>query len=121
MKKTLMLGLVGLMLLVLPAFMGRSEALDFFVPNLDVTGTLANSKFIFTGKKFAGDFCAGSQAGFPQGMVIVYTGNDPAARSVSITTNGQDPGTRIPAPTNNGLQCTDTDLGAIHKFVGTPD
>jgi hypothetical protein len=54
-------------------------------------------------------------------MVVVYTGSDPAAPTEVITTNGENPGTRVAAPTNNGLDCTDTIKGAINEYSGTTD
>jgi hypothetical protein len=110
-----------MVLLALPGVMGGADALLFYVPDNDVTGTLANSKFVFTGKKVSAEFCSGSRTGVSQGMVVVYTGSDPAAQTVVITTNGETPGTRIPAPTDNGTDCTDTDLGAITEFSGTAE
>jgi hypothetical protein len=121
MRKYTLLGLAGLVLLGLPGVMGGADALLLYVPASDVTGTLANSKFVFTGKKFDGDFCAGSRTGVSQGLVVVYTGSDPAAPSEVITTNGENPGTRVAAPTNNGLDCTDSIKGAINEYSGTTD
>jgi hypothetical protein len=121
MKTFALFGLAGMVLLALPGVMGGADALLFYVPDNDVTGTMGNSKFVFTGKKFSGEFCGGSRSGVAQGMVVVYTGSDPAAQTVVVTTNGQTPGTRIPAPTDNGLDCTDSEQGSINEFSGTPE
>ena len=104
-----------------PAEAPAKEPLLFYVPKNDVTGTMANSKFIFTGKKVSAEFCSGSRTGVSQGMVVVYTGSDPAAQTVVITTNGENPGTRIPAPTDNGKDCTDSGIGDIHEYSGTSE